>query len=257
MKNFDIDDPVHQQELNKASGRLGKSPAARLDWVLRLVQTDLDELSTGSRLDLAYEIYLFSNFGSSPIISGLVPLKGLKAPSSVQLWEDPANLSKYPRLLPTLETMKEIQLLASNSLFEIVFHGHWDINGFEIQHVRVGHAYGDKAETLLVGGLDTQLEKSFKLSLLLTLTAQGGRVRHCPGCRQYFRAGRRNQEFCSLKCQTRNATLAYRERRGLITGRPRGRPRKVEPKGKNQSKIKPSKTAKKGGSKSGTKTRKR
>lgn len=252
MKDFDIDDPEHQKELNKASGRIGATPETRLEWVIRLVQTNLDDLSTGSRLDLACEIYAFSLFSGLPSRSGLLPLNKFRLPSTDQPLEDLAPLSLCAEF-PTLETMKKVQLEASNSLCGIVLYNHWHIDRFSIDRVMVGRDYGDNSEALQVIAINTRLEESFKLSLLMTLIAQGGRVRSCPACQQYFRAGRRNQEFCSLTCQTRNATLNYRERHGLITGKPRGRPRKVETKGKSQPKIKTLKTAKKGGSKSGTK----
>src|SRR3990167_897009 len=66
-------------------------------------------------------------------------------------------------------------------------------------------------------------------------------VRQCPefehnGCQRLFLADRKNQDFCSVKCQNRAATRRYRVEHGMISGRPRGRPRKVSPGGTNRLK---------------------
>ncbi len=258
MKKIDLKDPEHQIELNKGLDRIGNTPAARLDWVLRLVQTDLDDLSTGSRLDLGYEVFTFSVSNKYLSRSGFLPLNTPKASSSKLDLENisPFGFSHYIPF-PTIETLKKVQTLTKSALISLTLNNFWVIDAFSIQRVIVWRDEGNNDEMLPVTAADSRLEQAFRLSLLMTLIAEGGRVRYCPRCGKFFRAGRRNQEFCSLTCQTRMATFVYRERHGLITGKPRGRPRKVVAKGKNPSKIKPSKTAKKGGSKSGTKTRKR
>ena len=69
--------------------------------------------------------------------------------------------------------------------------------------------------------------------MLDLLKEHAGLIRQCPefkheGCQRLFLADRKNQDFCSVKCQSRAATRRFRVEHGLISGRPPGRPRKAQ-----------------------------
>ena len=70
-----------------------------------------------------------------------------------------------------------------------------------------------------------ELTPLFVLALMHTLRANSALLRYCPACERVFLADRRNQGFCSRKCQTRTATRRFRRKYNLHTGK-RGRPPK-------------------------------
>jgi hypothetical protein len=79
-----------------------------------------------------------------------------------------------------------------------------------------------------------EIGSAWLFGVMQTVAPLAGLIRQCPGCDVIFLADRTHQAYCSHRHQARAfmraQRRAYREKHGLPTDRPRGRPRKAEAK---------------------------
>ena len=268
MERDSTSDPttlISHPEIDKALERIGgQSLDHRMRWVLNLSQCDLDTVSEGDLLNLQHEIQAFgiaSGFPSALLESNKthtktfsfcfeIPVSG-KTPMPTLLRRMHHSVLEGPPL-PTLEALRECQAMVKGALEPILDKRGW---WFEMPAMRPlvlnPISVEDADPTWHVFNFDGRPAVAFLLSLLNLLAGGAHRVRRCPGCQTIFLIDRRNQEYCSTRCQSRQATQAYRERHGMVTGRPRGRPRKEVVKATKKK----SKPVTKGGGKRGQKRR--
>ena len=227
-----------RDDLCKASERVGRTPAEVAKWLLTFVSHDLDKLLQGDWSNLSSEV-------------AWVMLRGS--------WEGPINppfeqeAMIFPDFRAPLDgTTRYLRKLLSPD-GSLIRRAHrtskaWVEGILRRKHVsyRFTELTLSLSFTLKFGEDDSgrwmhsiytgsPLQR-LQYGVLDILAQSADYVRQCPECSRLFLAERLNQGFCSVSCQARSATRRWRERHGLITGRPRGRPRKQSPEDAPQSK---------------------
>lgn len=225
---------LYQDEIGKAETRIQETPGAAMGWLTWFSQVKLSELSTGQGTDLGYEINLFGDsFLTGPDRFPILPSYGL----SVLDWE--GNLRCAEEEIPLM--MKK---LSRNERFPIPLPSHAKVEGLQKKAYRLLNTFlrndmcrmplpkieinikrfpdTDQLETQLIVNRPLEL---FTYNISLLVCTHALRIRRCPECIRIFLADRKNQLYCSVRCQTRVATRKYQgiseDRKGK-----RGRPPK-------------------------------
>lgn len=235
-------------EWNRAGTRIGQGIDSATRWLLRFVRQDLPALSSGDRFNLLFEVGYFVQMGvptkgSPPIESTLRSPSARRGGSflvdSVENYEPlgpwPSARHLHPHLAldvgmlgfadvevgARFPTLAAFQRFAADAIMSIV-RG----NGLVIENPIIQFRLTPPSWKMVPFSEDPVTVWTYRVAHLLGETAS--RIHLCPECNAIFLADRANQGFCSRGCRMRSATRHYRERHGLITGRPRGRPRKTE-----------------------------
>jgi len=204
-------------ETDKAFQRIGNLPEDWMRWMLRIAQYDLNKLSEGDWSNLSYEFIALRWFphGRKGNIPRIVIMVGgiFSTPTRTQVIKFHKDLNLVLDCI-----LKKKIILFEPKLIRIEFdppenkRAQWHI-GFRADK------WEDALEYVAAQWFSIYIDK----------------IKQCPRCNKIHLADRKNQEYCSRRCQTQAATQTYRERKGLISGRPRGRPRKeVSLKGKKK-----------------------
>lgn len=235
-------------ELFHATQRIGDTGEKAMRWFLNFAQRDLSILSDGDWHNLEYELTALRCLGI-PDAKGV--WSGLKGEGITSSFDYP-DIEKQGKGLMRREEITSFQALTQQTIEKILKKQSLPFKFPSLQRI----LFFDPPRTLrsVLGNkliTDAQLLDAILpgmgwiervsaenptevLSYLMLdlLKEHAGLVRKCPefehkGCHRLFLADRKNQDFCSVKCQGRAATRRYRVERGLISGRPRGRPRKA------------------------------
>jgi hypothetical protein len=225
-------------ELAHASSRIGHTTKKAIGWLLRFAKLDLSKLSIGDFTNLQYELTSFRQDGvlnekkalayvtGQPIVSGYdcrprtLPEDGLITLS---------EMIEFQTLVrQTVERIREkrMTLFTFSSLERCLYFDPTQSTVFLL-----GKAIDRPPRWVLVTTMENPME-SLTYAMLDLLKDHANAITQCPEfahpkCQGLFLAERKNQNFCSVTCQSRVATRRYRLERGLISGRPRGRPRKM------------------------------
>lgn len=221
---------LDEEECRKAIERLGATSLDTMKWALRIAQCDLGNLSAGDLGNLQYEIALVAVFGANPkqMLSGekhILPFfdwSGHPSQQEPDAMPPTASQKGYYNdgRLPSVDTISAIQTSTQKHLKNFLEDGTTTLTLSITRGVSV-HSQVDEPLMMSFG----QPIDCFSYVFLELLGMHGHRVRRCPECIIIFLADRRNQAYCSVRCQSRVATRRYRgipdDRKGK-----RGRPPK-------------------------------
>ncbi len=206
-----------QEELHKAYTRIGTSPKAWMQWILKFADCDLRALSGGGWMDLSYEVALFTLVG---------PLEAWKighfivAPTQWGYTQRSSQLC----VLPTSQEVEQCQAITNQHLAQLLQLGSTHFPPFLATMV-----VSDTTQVAL-GPLAVSPEtrlKSFLYGLACSLAIHAAGIRRCSGCEARFLANRRDQHFCSVRCLSRLNMRKYRGTPPERIGK-RGRPPRVD-----------------------------
>lgn len=211
--------------------RVGLTPLDRLRWALEFAGRDIAQARSHELAELRRDLYAF--------------MDSLRIGRAT--WEKPAYVVREalsrvrPALLPRQEELAEAHV-AFGKVFEHLFES----GGVKIGPIRSAAAgfqafvsKRDEAGIITfepVWDVESTPEDRFGLSVLAFFLGWVSHIRRCreSNCSRWFVQARRNQDYCSRRCQSRATTRAKRERdaearraRGEVP-RKRGRPRKEE-----------------------------
>ncbi len=188
--------------LAEAMRRVGRDSKDRLQWVLGFTQRDLGSLTPGDWDNLRLELPAFA---TSPVV-----------------WEHlRATLDRIPlaqnSLVPALTETEITQLQGEvrGLLDRLYKHGTARIGPLSVTY-QVSRQEGTPAFSM--PGVLPASPGDFRSRVLQTmaelLLGYAGLLKLCheAKCGRWFVAGRPNQLYCSLRCQSRAKTRQYRER---------------------------------------------
>ena len=205
-----------QEELHKAYTRIGTSPKAWMQWILKFADCDLGALSAGGWMDLRYEVALFTFVG---------PPEAWKighfivAPTQ---WGHMHHGSFQHCVLPTSEEVEQCQAITNQHLAQLLQLGSTHFPPF------LGTMVVSDTTQVHLGPLAVSPETrllSFLHGLACSLAIHAAGIRRCSGCQTRFLANRRDQHFCSVRCLSRFNMRKYRGTPPERIGK-RGRPPK-------------------------------
>lgn len=198
-------------EYEKARIRIGFKAEQQIKWLLRFADLKLDGLSEGDFLNVGYEVRELSR-----ILPGVDQhMRFIRYPRNL----DDTDLFR----LPTLEELGAHQHFVQQCLEGILQAGMHDFN---LPAIRITLFTGDNGQPGELWMLSDDAVGPFYLAVALVLRPLTHRIRRCPHCQKRFLADRANQDYDSPRCQSRAAMRRYRQTKGLVTGRRRGRPPK-------------------------------
>lgn len=194
-------------ELEKARDRIGHTADEAMRWLLRFAALDLDRLSAGDWLNTQYDVLALGKFGI-PRVTPIQPFMPLHY-----------GLATGTVLHP--DKVRAVHTTARAGVEKVLDRGIpvWNVVSLEFLLLP------EPVWTLMAQGeFDTTV--SYTLAHLFAQTAS--RIRRCPQCQKVHLADRDNKFYCSTRCQSLAGTRRFRQAHGLISGRPRGRPRKED-----------------------------
>jgi len=241
---------LYQDELGKATIRIGETPGSSMRWLTSFSQMKLAELSTGQWTDLCYEINVFGDsFLAGPDrfpiqLSYGFPIRDWEGNFRCPVEDIPllmVKVSKDQRLpfpLPPRAKVEELQKEVYHSLETFLRDNRCrlPLPTIDINLIRFPDL--DQVLTQLIVDRPQEL---FTYNSSLLLCSHALRIRCCPECTRIFLTDRKNRLYCSVRCQTRVATRKYQgiseDRKGK-----RGRPPKKQ---HETQKVQPSQSKKK------------
>jgi hypothetical protein len=215
---------VRTTEIIQVEGRVGRTAAARLQWVLDFARRPLEGLTDGDWSNLRRELVAFHLTS--------VPPQWARRPKATALLEqratNPETFPIDPVELPSRDDVRRIQEALRRLADDFLHKGEARIPPLKTFLVGLrskGRFPGgviqvpeDPGVTSVDGVPVFNLvnETLGQLALLNLLVGFDALVRECPEpkCRRWFVAGRRNQLYCGVRCQTRAATRAWRKAHG-------------------------------------------
>lgn len=207
-----------QEELHKAYTRIGTSPKAWMQWILKFADCDLGELSAGGWMNLRYEVALFTLVG---------PPEAWKighfivAPTQWGYMQSSSQLC----VLPTSQEVEQCQAITNQHLAQLLQMGSTQFPPFLGTMIISDTTTQVHLGPLAVSPKTRLLSFLQGLACLLAIHAAG--IRRCSGCEARFLANRRDQHFCSVRCLSRLNMRKYRGTPPERIGK-RGRPPRVD-----------------------------
>jgi hypothetical protein len=206
------------QQIDEVRRRIGRNSADMMRWAIRFSEMNLTALSSADMLNVCLELATFAE----PMALMLRP--GDKFPWRIV----PDNEALVRWKVPDVEKVLAYQDTIHSTLEDVVKGRMIEFHTPTMTHCLLwGGLEPDDTELAYLMTADKDPDAPYTLALLRLLMLHGGNLRSCLECEHTFLAERRNQTFCSSKCQTRAGTRRYRTQHGMITGRPRGRPPKM------------------------------
>ena len=206
-----IDKPELRQKyyeaLKKAQQRIGKSPIEVLKWLIAFAEGNIEELNIDPLRELGYEVAYFSIFGSTT--SGDVyPYRLLMHDRTETRWaQEVASGLTLPNRQELLNLQKEVRLI----LDQLIETGRAPVR-LSKQTLTIRTIPNKRHGWIDVTCLHVQ--DNFLYQMVPTLTIHAGWVRKCRDvdCTRRFLGKRNMQRFCSVTCQSREATRRYRRK---------------------------------------------
>jgi hypothetical protein len=191
------DMPLDCVEFLKANRRLGYYDASQMDWLVRFVGRNLEELSKGDWLNLTYEVALYL---------------WMNAPVGLDLAEE-VPVKRERVLVPDAEAIKDCQAICRKHLYEFIATGG---TSFHFQH-GISMTVRKEWPTAFRLVYDTKETKGrFQVALAWTLRRAGPDLAKCPECERLFIRGRSDQKYCSSPCLSRATTRRLREKKTRV-----------------------------------------
>jgi hypothetical protein len=193
-----------QQEMKKAEERVHTTPDGVVGWVIRLLQTDLENLTPSEWTVLSFEIASFV-YDTAGRYGGLVATQSGWAVEAVPQGDVRERLPSRQEgitLQRTLMTQLEAYWETAHAVF--TFPQLTLI-------VTMPGAFDDKKGTVLVAA--KQKIKEFEYRFAHLLAEAGQYIRRCPECSKIYLAIRCDQLYCHPRCQARVASRKWREAR--------------------------------------------
>lgn len=177
----------------------GVYPNAWIRWLLTFIDQDLKQLSEGDWLNLRHEA------------TALAETAGERSAENTEELLKRGHISLDARLgvVPTQEEIMSLQCKTRKAITQLLSEGQTIIDPITLKFYifRV-----DKKGACMRSSIEgSPVDKSmYKISYLLG--RYGGMIDKCPECRHLFLADRKNQAYCSTKCQSRVTSRRYREK---------------------------------------------
>jgi hypothetical protein len=191
--------------IDKAWGRIGRSPWDQMAWFVNLSNIDLASLSPGDLLNWSDEFVAISTSASSVISTA--PSRNVK-----RGWQ-PKHRTQPPLQPPTLQQMRQVQSLLGLYLNALADGQTIDIETApvgEITRFRKTDAQEEQAGAPRYDVQYTELRRSmanlyfprllWRMTHLLKQFANT--IRRCPHCHRVFIQLRRNRNYCGKACYT-------------------------------------------------------
>lgn len=217
----------YRDEERKALQRIGDGPTSTIEWLLRFVQTDLENLSEGQWSDLLVEVSAFAR-GHVPFKSTAGLAKDIS--SSYSRWETSIRIGNKRRsqgkvvkkaLIPSRETVKELHLEMKTAMDHCFEHSHevylpsielsLTVSDARFSENGLSQAEAKKRAVLIVHA--AKLEHTFYYYASLLLTEYLPRIKHCTVCQKLYVAIRSDRYFCSARCLNRATQQRFRDRK--------------------------------------------
>lgn len=227
---------LYQEELRKAATRIEQMRGVYMGWLIRFAQLNLNHLSRGQWIDLGYEINVFGDMllPTSDRFT-LFPSYGLSMldwEGKERCHEDDIPLlvqkaSKDQRLplpLPTPEVIASLQKEAFQRLNTFLRE---DRVPMPLPSIDINVIRFPPSDQVLIQLVVVKPQELFTYNMTFLICAHPLHIRRCLECSRIFLADRKNQVYCSVRCQARVATRKYQgipdDRKGK-----RGRPPKQQ-----------------------------
>ncbi len=209
---------LYQDELRKAATRIDETPGASMGWLTCFSQMKLPELSTGQWTDLCYEINVFGD----SVLPGtarfpILPSYGLSigdwegnmrcAEEDIELLMQEASRNQRLSLrLPPRTKVEELQEEVSHLLDTFLRDDRCRLPLPKIDLNIIRFPDLDQSLTQLIVVRPQEL---FTYNISLLICSHALRIRRCPECARIFLQDRKNQSYCSVRCQNRVASRKY------------------------------------------------
>lgn len=234
-----FDDRRRGEELWKASERIGFSPQKAMKWLLNFLQADIPTLSMGEWLDLRHEIVVFAILDAKAFKPSN-PLSSSEGRHLRMIFGSLWLEKDFLRKAPNLKIAHNLQNYLKSKIQEFLSNGSVSLSleGMTLKLQKGTKALTDpNPPTVYVEYQSKDYKTPFTHALGELLRDTGGRLAQCLECQTIFLADRRDQKFCSVKCQNRVAARQYRASQEKPKGKP-GRPLKTNSKGQKKSQQK-------------------
>jgi len=208
---------AYVKEVFKADDRMKPD---QMQWLLNFVDLDLSKSSEGDWMNLKFEFVAFQSLKNLRV--ELASLRGITHPTrkDVQLFHSTAKKG-LEKLIVEKRVVFNVESLCIIVEAPVEFHDPLPSTG-PVGYVRDLEPWNVRA----VVSVNRWSVSQYNLSALIGQFAHI--IRRCPECNKFFLADRKNQSYCSKKHQGYASVRKYRKSKGLITGRPVGRPRKTD-----------------------------
>lgn len=205
------------KQLEEARGRIGNTAEDLMRWVIRFSRLEMSELVEAELLTVRFEL---AKFGESRALVG--------RHRDTFPWPVARGTGQLlDQELPSVKTVVMYQTKIRQVLQKIVEEREICFHTPPMAHrLSWSGEVGDPNDLSYFVTASDEPDGPYTYALIQLLASCGSYLRECNECHQIFFADRRNQTYCSNRCQTRAGTRRYRAEHGLITGRPRGRPSK-------------------------------
>ena len=192
-----------QQELDKAWQRVTSNANGAIGWLIDFVQRDLDALTPTEWMVVAYEV---ASFGEEAH-----PDKYAMPTAAASGWSVQAIPNETVHYtLPSRKEAIQLQRTIRDQLQHLWEHGVAPITFSDLTlMVTAPGLLSARYGSLLVSTRPKTKEFEYRVAVLLAEYA--GRVRPCQECRRIFLAARRDQLFCTPRCQMRVASRKWRK----------------------------------------------
>jgi hypothetical protein len=215
---------VRATEIVQVEERVGLTAAARLQWALDFARRPLEGLTDGDWSNLRRELVAFD--------LASIPPQWARSPKATAFLEqratNPETFPIDPVELPSRDDVRQIQEALRRLADDFLHKGVAQVPPLKTFLVGIRskgrfpggviQAPEDPGLTLVDGVPVFNLvnETLGQLALLNLLVGFDALVRECPEpkCHRWFVAGRRNQSYCGVRCQTRAATREWRKAQG-------------------------------------------
>ena len=204
--------PLLMAEVEKVQGRVGRTPQARLQWVLDFTQRDLDALITrGDWVNLQLEFAAFSTY---LILHDQVRDRRVREDRWSQGQHD---WGRTRAELPSASELREAQVGFRGIVERLDEKGSVTVGPISTSYniVRLDRTEIPPTRRSSFHEWFTSGGVAGLIPFLHLLGAFAHLVERCPEprCQRWFVAGRTNQRYCGPRCQSRATTRASRERR--------------------------------------------
>jgi hypothetical protein len=202
--------------LREAKKRVGHTSEDMMRWAIRFSGEYLAGRSRAQILEITRELAAFS------MSSALLIEPGDSLP-----WRRISTGRAPHGVVPRLEKLEQYQERMKDIINEVLVVGMVSVRTPSVTHHLRWEPSGAESRKLSHVIIETDdPEEPYTMALVQLLMRHGALLRKCEECEQIFLAERGHQTYCSVTCQSRAGTRRYRTQRGMITGRPRGRPPK-------------------------------
>jgi len=202
LNRRDIQRQFHR-EMAKARERITATSNGEIGWLINFIQLDLDRLTPSEWMVLAYEVASFAE-GDGPDRHMLPIASG----SGWSMQAIPGETMQCT--LPSRKEATQLQRTIRDHLEHLWNHAIAPITFSDLTLVitMVG-AFHDRHGSLLV--TTKPKTKEFEYRVAMSLAYHAGRIRPCEECQRIFFAARRDQLFCTSRCQMRIASRKWRK----------------------------------------------